>query len=437
MAVTDPTAIIAFLLVGGLISKGVAYYFFRQRRRLREVLRLSIEAMDEGFILYDSKDRLVMWNERGRLMHSPSAQKVGLGTDFETILRLEVADGHFLDAKDDEEAWVQQRLEGHRTACGIEEERLSNGRYIRITKDRTPEGYLVSLILDVTSLKMAQQAAEASNKAKSDMLRNISHELRTPLTVVFGHSSILSHAEALPATRSFRAALGALDAGDLDRQFSAYTDTIVGQGERIRNSSQHLLDLVNEILDLARIEGGHMEIKPDLIPADTMLDETLAEFRGWAKTKGIALHRLPTDATIYADPMRLKQIAHNLLGNAIKFTDHGTITLTAETHGDGTWLSVADTGCGIADDDHKSIFESFHQVDASDARRQKGSGLGLALTKSLVELHGGTITLRSAIGAGSTFEVFFPAPAPAMPAGGTSPRDATREPPAETVAELT
>lgn len=410
MPVSESTLAISFLLVGILVAKGVALRFFRQRERLRDVLQHSLDAMNEGFVLYDKKDRLVMWNERARRTHSPSAQAARPGTSFERILRLEVADGHFPEAIGREEEWIAMRLAGHRAARLIPEEQLTNGRRIKITKDRTSEGYLVSLILDVTEMKAAQEAAEAGNRAKSEMLTNISHELRTPLTVVLGHSGMLSRADELLAAKRIRAmvAEGAANPDQLEAEIVAYLDSIKAQGRKIRNSSQHLLDLVNEILDLARIESGRIDLRPEVKPAGAVLQDVVEEFRTTAEEKGLTLSWQSDGTVVHADRLRLRQILYNLLGNALKFTSEGSISITARGVDGGACLRVEDTGCGIAEEHLDRIFESFHQVDSSDARSQHGSGLGLALTKRLVELHGGRISVSSEPGHGAAFEVFLP-----------------------------
>jgi len=232
---------------------------------------------------------------------------------------------------------------------------------------------------------------ERADRLKSEFLANMSHELRTPLNAILGFSELL--------LEQFY--------GPLNRDQSEYLRSISSSGE-------HLLALINDILDLSKIEAGHMELDIEPVRIPDLLAGSIAILHEQAHGAGL---RIAADAgdteMIAADPRKLKQILFNLLSNAVKFTPAGgTVTLIAQTEkraaGPGVVLAVTDTGIGISAADQTKLFREFTQVDGSLSRRHEGTGLGLALTRRLVELHGGEITVQSAPGEGSTFTVWLP-----------------------------
>jgi signal transduction histidine kinase/DNA-binding response OmpR family regulator len=228
----------------------------------------------------------------------------------------------------------------------------------------------------------------AANAAKSDFLAAMSHELRTPLNAIIGFSELLRE-PADPAT----------DAA-----------TVAEYAGHIHQSGLHLLELINEILDLARIEAGRLELKPMAVDLPGLLRDIASTMRPLAEPKGLRLEvTAPDDLHVTADPNRMRQIVFNLVSNAIKFTDEGgRVTIAAEADGDEACLSVVDTGRGIAPDELARIFEAFEQ--GTGGREVGGTGLGLALTRRLVEAHGGRIEVASELGFGSRFTVRLPRP---------------------------
>jgi signal transduction histidine kinase len=233
----------------------------------------------------------------------------------------------------------------------------------------------------------AKEGAESANRAKSEFLANMSHELRTPLNAVIGFSEVL-----------------------LDRMFGDLNDKQDEYLHDIQASGRHLLSLINDILDLSKIEAGRMELELQTFRLSQTVENSVILVRERAARRGIALGVELDEGVdeMCADERKLKQVLLNLLSNAIKFTPEGGRIIVRTRLGDGmVRVTVSDTGIGIAEVDHAAVFEEFRQVGTSEARRQ-GTGLGLALSRKFIELHGGTIGLVSRLGEGSTFTFEMP-----------------------------
>jgi signal transduction histidine kinase len=229
---------------------------------------------------------------------------------------------------------------------------------------------------------------EIANRHKSEFLANMSHELRTPLNAIIGFSEVLGE-------RYF---------GELTEKQDEYVKDIHGSGK-------HLLSLINDILDLSKIEAGRMELELSDFDLPAVLDNALTLVKERAQRHGIALGKRvdPALGSVRADERKVKQIMLNLLSNAVKFTpEGGRVSVAAKPNGTAIEISVTDTGIGIAPEDQEAVFEEFKQVGRDYTRKAEGTGLGLALTKRFVELHGGTIKLASAPGKGSTFTFTLP-----------------------------
>jgi len=225
---------------------------------------------------------------------------------------------------------------------------------------------------------------ELASKHKDDLLTSISHELRIPLNSVIGFSEIM-----------------------LDHDIPAdQRKMYLGQ---IQRGGQHLLGLVNDVLDLAKVEAGHMELNLERVPLRELMVGCVDVIRGMSNPKRLTVltHCEPTDAVVTADPVRLRQILYNLLSNAVKFTPPGgQISVSARVDAAGAVISVRDNGIGIRPEDKRVIFEPFGQADTT--ARAQGTGLGLPLVRELVGLHGGRVWLESAPGAGSCFSFTLP-----------------------------
>jgi len=232
-------------------------------------------------------------------------------------------------------------------------------------------------------------AIQAANQAKSDFLANMSHELRSPLNAIIGFSQVLQ---------------GGL-AGDLNARQKEYS------GE-IYDSGQHLLSLINDILDLSKIEAGKMTLELETVSLPLLLESCLSIVREKALVHDIALNKSIAEdlGDAMVDVRKFKQMVYNLLANAVKFTpDGGSILLQAQRTSAGQLeFSVSDTGIGIAEKDMPRLFTPFEQLDSSLARKYEGTGLGLSMVKRLAELHGGTVSVHSELGKGSCFTVRIP-----------------------------
>jgi len=253
-----------------------------------------------------------------------------------------------------------------------------NERSVTLTARPLAGGGAVLALLDVTPIRRLETV-------RRDFVANVSHELRTPLTVVSGFAETLQDESLAPADRA---------------RFSA---TILANTARMQR-------IVDDLLDLSRIESGGWRPNPSPVDVRAVVQEAFGAVRPLAERKGLALHaELPDDVlTVRADPTALRQVLGNLVDNAVRHTASGSITIAAQREADGIWLSVRDTGSGIPAEHLPRIFERFYRVDASRSRQEGGTGLGLAIVKHMVEAHGGRVKAESAAGAGTTVSAFFP-----------------------------
>ena len=237
------------------------------------------------------------------------------------------------------------------------------------------------------ALEAKSRELEAASRHKSEFLANMSHELRTPLNAIIGFSEVL-------ADGMF---------GEINEKQAEYLRDILDSG-------RHLLSLINDILDLSKIEAGRMELEPTDFDLPGAIENALVLVRERASRQGITLQRTIDDrlGTIRADERKVKQVLLNLLSNALKFTpEGGRIDIQAGVHKDLAEISVADTGVGIAPQDQEAVFEEFRQVGTA-TKNVEGTGLGLTLSRKFIELHGGRIWVKSQVGVGSTFTFTLP-----------------------------
>ena len=249
------------------------------------------------------------------------------------------------------------------------------------------EQYTAELTMKNEQLEARNREVEQANRLKNEFLASMSHELRTPLHTIIGFSELLTEQLEGPL-------------GEKQQRFVGH----------ILQDARHLLELINEILDISKIESGRLELKRESFDFSQCVEEVLAGIRHQAATKNITLeNKNRFQSSLYADRLRVKEILYNLLSNAVKFTpEGGRVWVEGSSEGGTLRVSVCDTGIGIPEQEHPSIFEKFYQVGDASGGTREGTGLGLPITKHLVELHGGTISVESRPGQGSSFRLTFP-----------------------------
>lgn len=388
-----------------------------------ELLRSALDTSSDGVWLYDKNERVVFTNDRYHELNPdvPAKSEITNYT-MEGLLRLN-HEKKAPEPSDDPEARIQALLVERRSGKEIIKEttRPDGTTYLIRAKPTLDDGLLV-MQTDITDLKNAETAlriakeavedanldlernvreqtrelrnalvqAEMANRSKTDFLANMSHELRTPLNAIIGFSDM------------FRSAIfGPLG----DKHYTEYA-------EHIHESGTHLLKLISDILDVARVEAGQLNIKSEEIRIREVFDDCMSMIKPRAQVKGLDLTFAvsPDTPPIFADSLRLKQILLNLTGNAIKFTpEGGKVNVTANAmENSGVTIRVQDTGVGMTDEQIETAFERFGQAQSSLMLSQDGVGLGLFISSSFMELHGGSLDITSTPGEGTTVTVVFP-----------------------------
>jgi two-component system cell cycle sensor histidine kinase PleC len=383
-------------------------------------LRDAVEAISEAFVLWDSDNRLVLCNAKYQQLHQLPAELAQGGASHDQIMMLSAQPN--ID---------RNSMRALRSADGASshEARLSDGRWLQINGRRTKDGGSVSVGTDITKLKQqeerltqsehqllmhvtdlkasrqkleaqAQQladlaeryleqkaAAESANRAKSEFLANMSHELRTPLNAIIGFSEIMQNGMFGPLCEK-------------------YTDYV----QDIRSSGGYLLGIIDDILNMSRLEAGKVHLEKSDVALGLVIEEAVRKSQDEIDRKRLALTIEGTrDAHLEADPHALYQVLGNLLDNAVKFTpDEGQIAIRIRQVPGALNIFIEDTGIGIPKEKLDRIGRPFEQVEGDLTRSYQGSGLGLAIARSLTELHGGSLRLRSAIGAGTIVMVHLP-----------------------------
>ena len=349
----------------------------------------AINSLSVGFIMLDQDRRVVLVNDKYRELHEDMCDDVYIGMPFEELLRLSTNKGLVKGQEEDEETWITDRLDAlGQMPEGFDFE-MADGRTIRVYESHTDSGGVAGSRMDITELKRAQKEAVEANKAKTEFLSSMSHELRTPLNSVMGFAQILEYDHDNPLNERQRYAV-----------------------DMIGKSSEFLLELIKEVLDLSRIETGtiRMEIKP--VNPVSIVNDSIAATQALADARDITMTGLDSDLNypeIAVDELRMKQVLLNLLSNAVKYNnDGGNVTVHAAVSGHGkVRISVTDTGSGIAKKDHDKVFAPFDRL-GRETLEIEGTGVGLTITKSLVEYMKGEIGFVSARGEGSTFWIDIP-----------------------------
>ena len=411
---------------GPLLMRGVALDISAERHALAKAnlaerrLRDAVDLIHQAFALWDRHGRLVMWNPPYQTFFKidPSFLIPGAARDgINRIVMMNILREHPADETRPGERIIE----------------MVGGRWLSLAESRTADGGLVLTASDITALQARDSAhdhkelalqqavdelemgkqqltelaekysiekirAESANRSKSEFLANMSHELRTPLNAINGFSEILAGEMFGP--------LG-------DRRYKEYSQDILSSG-------QHLLALINDILDMSKIEAGKMSLKREPIHIEDVVEDAIRLMRNRAEAVGLTLSVSLSDLPeADADYRAIKQVLLNLLSNAIKFTPRGgkiavSATVIEQSSFSGVpseqrvRISVSDTGIGIAKDDLLRLAQPFEQIESQLSKSQPGTGLGLALTKSLVELHDGVLTLDSQPGQGTTVSFTLP-----------------------------
>jgi two-component system, sensor histidine kinase and response regulator len=367
----------------------------KQAEETRGLLASIVESSQDSILGLTTDGTILSWNRGAEAMYGYRAEDV-LGKPISVLVPSESRNDLIQ---------ILNKLEQGESLSSFETVRArKDGRYIDVSVTLSPiknsSGRITGaseLAHDITrrrqadaELRRAQQVAEAANRAKSEFLANMSHEIRTPMNGIIGMTELALETELTPEQRDY---LG-----------------------MVKTSADSLLNLINDILDFSKIEAGKLDLESIEFRIRESLEITVKALALRAQQKGLELNchtcsEVPE--VLVGDPSRLRQVAINLLGNAVKFTERGEVTLQVALHSeeaDTAWLhfSIRDTGIGISSDKQATIFESFTQADGSTARRYGGTGLGLSISRRLVEMMGGRIWVESTPGEGSTFHFTAP-----------------------------
>lgn len=396
-------ASLGILMSGGCLLLLLLHEIREARRaqaaEMSALARLSeaVDSFSDGFSLFDSNDRLVQCNQQFRDMHAGIADMLVPGAEFESIVRAFVSSGAIPEAVGNEKEWIRRRMRLHRHPAEDFEVKHRDGRWLRISERRTRDGGCVSIRTDITALKerqevlaSQQQRADLANRAKTDFLLTMSHELRTPLNAIMGFSEVMK--------QQLRGPLG-------DERYVDYANDIY-------ESARHLLAVINNILDISRIEAGRLELDEQAVVIGDEIEKALRLLEDEARGADIRLERdiEPGLPLLLGDPHKIQQIVINLAGNAVRYMqDSGEVTVSARRDAEGgIVLTVVDNGQGMPEEDVERVISPFVRLSNPMVRQHDGTGLGLPLVKALVELHGGTFTLSSDIGRGTKGTAVFP-----------------------------
>ncbi|MBU4038480.1 MAG: response regulator [Alphaproteobacteria bacterium] len=397
--------IVAMALAIAGVAAAIAWMSWASQAGALKRFREALDAMPDGMAFYDADDRLVLWNHRYAEVNPELSSTLKVGMTFREIIQIGLEEDLYADARGRQAEWVQERLDSRRALTTTMEQRISGDRWLRVSDRRTAAGGIVTVCTDITDLKNdaralaeARDAAQAANSAKSQFLANMSHEIRTPLNGVIGVAQALART---PLTLQQEEML-----------------------ELIRSSGHTLQVLLGDILDLARVESGRLELASEVLHLGRAVREAAQLYETSANEKGLQFFveiAPEADGWIVGDVVRIKQILTNLVSNAVKFTGTGFVSLTAgpgpDRDGAPTLrFSIEDTGIGFDSETRERLFSRFEQADGAITRRFGGSGLGLAISRQLAEMMGGDLDCESEPGGGSAFILtipFRPAEAPA------------------------
>jgi signal transduction histidine kinase len=363
--------------------------------RQTALLQSTLENIGEGLSVFDRAGRLIARNRRFcELLDLPA--DLAPGTNLREILTWQAGRGDFGDVEPAAEA-TRRLDEFFRQVPTIKERATSDGRILQIRRRGMPGGAVVTIYSDITEIKegerkiiRARSEAELANHSKSEFLANMSHELRTPLNAIIGFSEIICNELFGPLQN--------------DKYLEYMND--------IHASSLHLLSIINDVLDMSKIEAGKLELCNEAVDIGIVVADVVRMMQERAQSRGIEIvaHLAPDQVVIFADPRALRQILLNLLSNAAKFSrEGGTVTIRVTTdRPDFVVFEIEDHGIGMTREEQERALQPFGQAKPATTRDYGGTGLGLPITKGLVEAHGGTLTIASRAGVGTTVRIVLP-----------------------------
>jgi two-component system cell cycle sensor histidine kinase PleC len=394
----DQTKLVLGMAIDVTETRGAQARLQAAEARLFDALR----SMNDSFVIWDQMDRLVLWNTKfedffgfkpGNLQQGMEYAVVEYHAKAAIAQELKLGDGTGNEIQLSDGRWVRYletyTTDGGRVSIGTEVTAIRTREHeLRANQEALEQTIKVLRKSQVRIVELAENyeqekiRAEEANHSKSEFLANMSHELRTPLNAINGFSDIMKKEMFGP--------LG-------DARYAEYVNDILFSG-------QHLLSLINDILDMSKIEAGKMTLNTEAMAMSDMISQVMRIVRGRADENRLKLiYDGAATPEIEADPRAVKQILLNLTTNAIKFTpEGGVVTIGVEVKSAGLIVRVSDTGIGISEEDIKRLAQPFEQIDSQHSRQHEGTGLGLALSKSLVELHGGNFAIQSVVGQGTT-----------------------------------
>ena len=394
-------------------------------RRAQDRLADAINVSADGFALFDADDRLEKSNTKLAAAFGEVSSAIHDGIRYAELIAILAETIVLGNDGETSSSWFERQLRYHNNPEASVVIQTSAGRWYNLTERKTNDNGTVLMLSDVTAMKLAEQdlqnrlmdleaakvvsdrqseqlqnlaeqfaeakeQADAASRTKSEFLANMSHELRTPLNAVMGFSEVIKNELFGPVGVA---------------QYKQYADDIYESGA-------HLLAIINDILDLSKVEAGKFDLNETEVQVPELCRSVIHIVKGRADEAGIMLiKRLPENPPyLVADPRSLKQMLLNLMSNAIKFTaSGGTVDLVATVGNDGGFrFDIRDTGVGIAPEHFETVLSPFGQVDTAHARDHQGTGLGLPLVKAFIEMHGGHMEIESAMGEGTTVSLFFP-----------------------------
>ena len=387
---------VVLLLVCGVGGALAAMIYTRRSSDLRRI-REAVDSMPDGLGFYDSKDRLVLWNARYAELNPELQPHLVVGLAFRDALRIGIDQGRYDEALGREDEWLTERIQARRQLSSNIEQQVGGGRWLRVQDRRTSEGGTVVVCNDITDLKRdaealaeAKDAAEAANVAKSQFLANMSHEIRTPLNGVIGLSQALAKTELTADQREML--------------------------DLMQASGRTLQTLLSDILDLARVESGKLELTEDAFELAVVVREAAQLYAENARQKRLDFHvdiDLEDGVWVMGDAVRVKQVLTNLISNAVKFTSQGFVGLVVQQGQDRDGrpvlrFTVEDSGIGFDAATRERLFTRFEQADGGITRKFGGSGLGLSICRQLADMMSGDLDCESEPGSGAAFILTLP-----------------------------